>query len=132
MDRTDAGGGGMTGATGDLTPEGRTDPFVPGESREIAGDEERARVTAEHGATAPAQLGETGDPGWGPDTGDATDAPRDSGYGSQAGLSPEDPAYRMERHAPPPAEPPVEERGQSPAGETRIGGDELAEREERF
>ena len=35
-DRIDHGGGGMTGATGDLTPDETDAPFVPGELREIA------------------------------------------------------------------------------------------------
>ncbi len=41
-----AGGGGMTGATGDLTPDAMgTRPFVPAETREIADPEQRADVT---------------------------------------------------------------------------------------
>lgn len=128
-DRTDAGGGGLTGATGDLTPADGTDPFVPGELREIAGDEERARVTTEQGAAAPSQHGEAGQPGWGPDTGDSTDAPRDGGYGSEAGLAPDDPAYRIEPHAPPPTE--AEDPPRASEG-PRIGGDERHESEERF
>jgi hypothetical protein len=47
-----AGGGGMTGATGDLTPdEAGTDPFVPAETREIADPEHQADVTEAQGGT---------------------------------------------------------------------------------
>jgi len=34
-DRTDPGGGGLTGATGDLTPDETDESFVPAERREI-------------------------------------------------------------------------------------------------
>lgn len=126
-DRTDPGGGGMTGVTGDLTPADSDDAFVPGERREIAGEEERARVTQAQGASAPAQLGETGDPGSPAieSRGPANLAEREAGYGSQHGLSPDDPAYRMEHHPPAPA-PERRER------ETQIGGDHLADQEERL
>jgi len=66
-ERDNAGGGGLTGATGDLTFEDDDRPFVTGEAREVSGE----------------------------------------GADPQA--------------------PPVERDG-----ETRIGGDELAEREERL
>jgi hypothetical protein len=116
----------MTGATGDLTPADSDDAFVPGERREIAGEDERARVTQAQGASAPAQLGETGDPGAAATEGGPTNlAERESGYGSQHGLSPADPAYRMEEHPPAPA---VERHER----ETRIGGDHLADHEERL
>lgn len=90
-DRDNAGGGGLTGATGDLTADAPERAFEPGERREVTGPD-RARVT---------------------------------GYGSGHGLSPEDPAYAMEVH--PPAG--LDDR---PAGETRLGGDERSDREERF
>jgi hypothetical protein len=128
MKRPDeTGGGGMTGATGDLTPAESDDAFIPGERREIAGDEERARVTQAQGASAPAQLGETGDPGTPAveSRGPTNLAERESGYGSQHGLSPDDPAYRMEQHPPAPAAGPHDR-------ETRIGGDELADHEEHL
>jgi hypothetical protein len=54
-------------------------------------------------------------------------AERESGYGSEHGLSPNDPAYRMDTH---PVAPPADEATRS--GETRIGGDELSETEEHF
>ncbi len=33
----ESGGGGMTGATGDLTPDAPTEDFEPGERREVEG-----------------------------------------------------------------------------------------------
>lgn len=33
------GGGGMTGATGDLTPDDTDRPFIPAEQRQISGSE---------------------------------------------------------------------------------------------
>lgn len=47
----ESGGGGMTGATGDLTPDDPADVFEPGERRDIegtdapAGDEPQADAT---------------------------------------------------------------------------------------
>lgn len=130
-DRIDHGGGGMTGATGDLTPDETDAPFVPGELREIADPGSRARVTATQGAGAPAQRGEVGDPAGEDVDGGATDmAERESGYGSEHGLAPDDPAYRMETHPPAPPDTPREpERRET---EPRVGGDELSESEERF
>jgi len=32
----ESGGGGMTGATGDLTPDDAEEPFIPAEQREIS------------------------------------------------------------------------------------------------
>jgi hypothetical protein len=84
----------MTGATGDLTPADSDDAFVPGEQREIAGQDEQARVTRAQGAAAPAQQGESSDPA-------AADEPAEPG------------SDRPER-------------------ETRIGGDHLADHEERL
>jgi hypothetical protein len=91
----DSGGGGMTGATGDLTPDDADEPFVPAELREISDPERQAGVTAAHGRGAPAQHGDVGDPG--AESHGSGSAPRDDGYGSGHGLSPADPAYRMER-----------------------------------
>jgi len=49
-DDRNAGGGGMTGATGDLTPDTMgTRPFVPAETREIADPDQRADVTQAQG-----------------------------------------------------------------------------------
>lgn len=123
-DRDNPGGGGLTGATGDLTPEAPDQAFVPGERREVAGPD-RAQVTYNQAISAPAQQGEVGDPGDASAEGPTNLAERDSGYGSEHGLSPEDPAYAMEIH--PPAG--SEDRSER---ETRIGGDERSDREERF
>ena len=49
-ERNNPGGGGMTGATGDLTPEAPDDQaFEPGERREVEGAE-RAQVTHRQGS----------------------------------------------------------------------------------
>ena len=42
----DVGEGGMTGATGELTPESSREPFVPAERREAASADHQADVTA--------------------------------------------------------------------------------------
>jgi hypothetical protein len=130
-DRLDPGGGGMTGATGDLTPDESAEPFTPGERREIDDPEQRGRVTHEQAIRGPGTAADAGDPGWGPDTGDSTDAPRDAGYGSTHGLSSDDDAYRMEHHAPPPAA--DADRQQIDGGEPRLGVDEtIAAEDDRF
>ena len=127
-DRTNPGGGGLTGATGDLTPEDPEQAFVPGERREVEDADARAAVTYRQGAGAPSQQGEVGDPaGERVDGGPTEMAQRESGYGSEHGLSPDDPAYRMEVN--PPAAPP-DSADREPA--PRMGGDELSENEERF
>ncbi len=52
-DGRNAGGGGMTGATGDLTPDAMgTRPFVPAETREIADPEHQADVTELQGGVS--------------------------------------------------------------------------------
>jgi hypothetical protein len=121
----------MTGATGDLTPDEAHEAFVPGERREIEDPDARAHVTAQQAASAPAQQGEVGDPaGQRVESGGPTElAQRESGYGSEHGLSPEDPAYRMETHPPAPAQPTGHEADRR---EPRLGGDERSEAEERF
>jgi len=130
-DRTDPGGGGLTGATGDLTPAESDEVFVPGERREIEDPDARARVTTEQAASAPSQQGEIGDPAGERVDGGATDmSERESGYGSEHGLSPDDPAYRMETHPPAPPAPPASDRTQR--SEPRMGGDERSDSEERF
>jgi hypothetical protein len=129
-DRTDRGGGGMTGATGDLTPDGSDEPFVPAERREQAGEHGQGSVTYHQGASASAQRGEVGEPGTqGPDEGALN---REAGYGSQHGLSPNDPAYRMEVE--PPADAVAEDRSprRREDGAPRSGGDDVTDHEERF
>jgi hypothetical protein len=128
--RIDPGGGGLTGATGDLTPDDTEEPFVPGERREVEDAESRAALTYRQGAGAPSQRGEVGDPGGADVDGGPTDmAQRESGYGSEHGLSPNDPAYRMEIQAPADIDPASAEVSPS---RPRIGGDEVSEGEERF
>ena len=130
-DRTDPGGGGLTGATGDLTPDETDEAFVPGERREIEDPDARARVTTEQAASAPSQQGEVGDPAGERADGGATEmSERESGYGSEHGLSPDDPAYRMETH--PPAPPTPRTNQAADRSEPRIGGDERSDSEERF
>ncbi|MGZ8512785.1 MAG: hypothetical protein ACXWWL_05055 [Candidatus Limnocylindria bacterium] len=48
-ERERAGGGGLTGATGDLTFEENDRPFVTGETREAADPERKADVTTSQG-----------------------------------------------------------------------------------
>jgi hypothetical protein len=121
----DAGGGGLTGATGHLTPDESAGPFDPGERREAEDAEQQADVTVAQATRAPAQAGDVGDPERLPDGPPTNMATRDDGYGSEHGLSPNDPAYRMERRAHPTS-------SVDPSGPTRLGGDEIADEEERF
>ncbi|HSJ00692.1 MAG TPA: hypothetical protein VLA59_09950 [Patescibacteria group bacterium] len=123
-DRDNPGGGGLTGATGDLTPEAPDQAFEPGERREVAGPD-RAQVTYRQGSTAPAQQGDVGTPGDASIEGPTNLAERESGYGSEHGLSPEDPAYRMDVHPPAGSEDAAPER-------THMGGDERTDHEERY
>ena len=127
---TDRGssGGALTGATGDLTPDEIQRDFEPGERREVADSEHQGDVTHARAARAPAQSGEVGEPGADrPEGGPTNLATRESGYRSEHGLSPEDPAYRMERRPRPKPEPePDRARGQ------RDGGDERTDHEEHF
>lgn len=116
----------MTGATGDLTPDEIQRDFEPGEWREASDPTHHADVTRAQAAAAPAQRGETGDPGGELEVGGPTNmATRESGYGSEHGLSPDDPAYRMEAR-------PESSGGKPGAGAPRIGGDELGNREEHL
>lgn len=129
-ERLDPGGGGLTGATGDLTPDESDEAFVPAERREQAGARAQGSVTYHQAMAAPAQLGEVGEPG---EEG-APDGPpsRVSGYGSHHGLSPNDPAYRMEidpRGDRRPSEMPSSENA---GGEPRQGVDEITDHEDRF
>lgn len=132
-ERDHTGGGGLTGATGDLTFEENDRPFVTGEAREVADSAHRGDVTAAQIRRAPAQTGMIGDPTSRPEGGATTLAEGDGGYATSHGLNPEDPAYRMERH------PSAGEQGGDPtasgpprATETQIGGDQLGEDEERL
>ena len=53
-DRNNPGGGGLTGATGDLTPDAPDHAFEPGERREVEGPD-RGQVTYRQGIEAPSQ-----------------------------------------------------------------------------
>jgi len=115
----ESGRGGMTGATGDLTPDDSDHPFEPAELREISDPEHQAEVTTAQGRHAP---GQHGAPGAVPGSGGEGAAPRDAGYGSEHGLSSGDPAYRMESR---PEEPHERRRAE---GDT----DEHSDQEEHF
>lgn len=119
--------GGMTGATGNLTPDEPDDEFVPAETREISDPAAARQLTAAAQGRAEArQAGEKDDPGRLRAL-DADTPPnaRDGGYGSEKGLAPDDPAYRIEERALPPRE------GPAPVDRSSIlGGDERHDPEE--
>ncbi|MDQ3690697.1 MAG: hypothetical protein M3406_11840 [Chloroflexota bacterium] len=124
MTERNPSGGAMTGATGGLTPDELAEPFIPAERREVSDPQAQAAVTAAQAARAPAQAGDVGDPGSDrPDAGPTNLASRESGYGSEHGLSPNDPAYRMESR--PVATP--DESTPPRDGHTRIGGDNVSD-----
>jgi hypothetical protein len=130
-DRQDPGGGGLTGATGDLTPAESDEPFVPAERREQEGERAQGSVTFHQASSAPAQLGDVGNPGGDESGGQTNLAERASGYGSEHGLSPNDPAYRVELD---PSAGPDARTSDDPARQqaTRQGSDDVTDREERF
>jgi hypothetical protein len=121
-------GGGMTEATGSLTPDDSDAPFVPAELRAMNRPEiahastigARRRNAAEHGPTdAPGSLDERPLEEIGPNE-------RDGGYGSEHGLASNDPAYAF-------AERPIAGDVPAPAPPgraTRLGGDERHEPED--
>ena len=116
--------GALTGATGDLTPDEIQRDFEPGEWREASGADHQADVTRSQSSHAHVHRshGEAGT-----DEGPTELAGRESGYGSEQGLAPDDPAYRMEVRPPSPRiEEPHARR------DNRIGGDELADHEEHL
>jgi hypothetical protein len=129
MTRRDQSGGGLTGATGDLTPDDIQRDFEPGEWREATDAAHHADVTRSQASHAPAHGGDIGEPGEPrEDEGPTELAGRESGYGSDHGLSPDDPAYRMEIR---PRTPPDESARREPR-EPWIGGDEQTDHEEHF
>ena len=132
MTRPDrSGDGGMTGATGDLTPDDAVGEFIPAERREISDPEHQAEVTTAHGRGAPAQHGERGAPG---ESHGGGGAPRDGGTGSEHGLSGGDPAYRMESRTGPSSADRHRrhEEDEHRRGEGDGDGDEFADHEEHF
>jgi hypothetical protein len=116
----DEGAGAMTGATGNLTPDGEDDEFVPAETREMSDAAAGRDVTAAaHRRREARSADRTDEPGRLIERGEQTAAnDRDGGYGSESGLSGDDPAYREELHMPRAEKP-------EPGGPTRIGGDEV-------
>ena len=130
MTRPDRSGeGGMTGATGDLTPDDAAGEFIPAERREISDPEHQAEVTAGHGRGAPAQHGEFGVPGESHASGGA---PRDGGTGSEHGLSGVDPAYRMESRPDPDGAVQHRRHDVDEPRRSSDDGDEFADHEEHF
>ncbi|HEX5579000.1 MAG TPA: hypothetical protein VFY43_04970 [Candidatus Limnocylindria bacterium] len=120
-----AEGGGLTGATGDLTSDLPDEDFVPAETRELTDPQAARQLTAATHRRAEARRTERVEPGQLLERGDQT-APndRDGGYGSAKGLAADDPAYRMEEHATPAAQPSARR------GETVLGGDEQRDPED--
>jgi hypothetical protein len=96
--------GGLTGATGSLTPADPDDEFVPAETREISDPQAARRVTADVHRRADDRGTGSPDTASGPKTGrdDRPQSTRSGGYGSGSGLSAEDPAYRLEERTLPP------------------------------
>jgi hypothetical protein len=131
-ERDHAGGGGLTGATGDLTFEENDRPMVTGESREYGDPARRADVTAAQIRQAPAQRSETGDPTIDREGGLTNMAERNMGYASEHGLSPDDDAYRVERHLSSGEQGGDPAHSPAPRTETRIGGDELGDEPEHL
>ena len=126
--------GGMTGATGSLTPSESEaeEEFVPAETREMSDPRAARQLTAAaHRRAETRRAEESDEPGSLIERGDAT-APnaRDGGYGSEKGLAADDPAYRMEVHPPAPSE--AADAEPSRLSRPRIGGDEVTEGEEHF
>ena len=114
-------GGGMTEATGSLTPDDSDTPCVPAELRAINRPEiahaatigARQRNAAEHGPMdTPGRLDERPIEQMGPNE-------RDGGYGSEHGLASNDPAYAFDERAADAAS----AAGPRPVRGTRLGGD---------
>jgi len=112
---------GMTEATGNLTPDDADDAFVPAETRELTDPGAGRDVTAAaHRRSEERRASGSDDPGsliarrenMPPND-------RDGGYGSEHGLSGDDPAYAEEAHLP---EGP--NRGAHPRRDTDVGGDQ--------
>ena len=123
-DRSDASGGGLTGATGHLTPDASERPFVPAERREV--EDRQGQVTAAPARLTAEELSQEGNPVV---AGDATDlAQAAGGYASRSGLAGDDPAYRMEQR--PVVEP--NSTGQAADGEVEVGGDTISDQAERL
>ena len=117
----------MTGATGDLTPDEVQRDFEPGEWREAGGTDQQGDVTRSQASHAPAHHGPPGAPGEpSGGVGPTELAGRESGFDSDEGLSPDDPAYRMEER------PESSRIGERRKRDSRMGGDELQDHEEHL
>jgi hypothetical protein len=127
----ESGEGAMTGATGSLTPDSATDEFVPAERREISDPAHLRDVTVTQRREGDRRHPDVGDPEDQPVRGPTELANLDAGYGSEHGLRPDDPAYRMERH--PSASEAAKEVGQAPRRQPPNGdGDEWSDEPEHF
>lgn len=95
-------GGGMTDATGSLTPEPEEGPFVPAELREMTDPRHASDLTAAtYRRREDRRSSNSDEPGSLIEQGDRT-APndRDGGYGSEHGLARNDPAYNEQARFP--------------------------------
>ena len=122
-DRSDASGGGLTGATGHLTPDASERAFVPAERREM--EDRQGQVTASPARLTAEELSPDGNPLV---AGDETFlAQASGGYASRSGLAGDDPAYRMEQR------PVVQPEPSEPADdEVQVGGDNISDQAERL
>jgi hypothetical protein len=122
----DKGKGGLTGATGSLTPTDPDEEFVPAETREMNDPAVARTVTAAaHRRAEDRGVGQVDDASGPPVTDEGkVQQTRGGGYGAGSGLSGQDPAYRMEETALPAPE------SRQPTGEPVLGGDERREPED--
>lgn len=114
----------MTEATGSLTPDGADEAFVPAETRELT-DARAARdmTAAAHRRRDTRRASGSDDPGSLITRQENTQPnDRDGGYGSEHGLSGDDPAYVEETHLP--SNP---NRAARARRGTEVGGDLLRE-----
>lgn len=104
--RQPPGQGAMTGASGDLTPPEGDEPLVTGERRVIEDDQQQVAMTSAMHREAEMHRARQDQPG---EAEASAPNQRDGGYGSEHGLSRDDPAYDMDeasgrRRPPPPSE----------------------------
>lgn len=101
--RPGTSGGGMTGATGNLTSDAfGTEPFVPGELREIEDPTRAGRLTEALARHAGHEGEGTGmEPLPPAEAGGSGAAQGSGGYGSSHGLAADDPAYRLDEEPDP-------------------------------